>query len=344
MIDLRSDTVTRPTAAMREAMAAAEVGDDVLGDDPTVRRLEERTAELLSKPAALFVPTGTMGNQLGVRAHCQPGDEFVCDTQCHIYNYEQAAYAQLFGIAARPLDTPRGGPTPEQLVAAIRVDDIHYPRTRLLCLENTHNRWGGRAVPLDEVRTLCTLAAEHGLARHLDGARLWNAVVAADRPWREELLAWSGEFDTVSICFSKGLGAPMGSALAGDEATIAQARRTRKALGGGWRQAGIVAAAALHALDHHVDRLADDHRRASRLAQEVGALPGFSLVDNRCDTNLVLIDADPKLGTAAQVAEKLAAADVHLFAIGPQRLRAVTHLDIDDEAIDRAIEIVRSLA
>ncbi|MEO0530098.1 MAG: GntG family PLP-dependent aldolase [Planctomycetota bacterium] len=328
---------------MRDPLAAAEVGDDVLGDDPTVQRLEARVAELLGKPSALFVPTGTMGNQLGVRVHCQPGDEFVCDTQCHIYNYEQAAYAQLFGVAVRPLDTPRGIPTPEQLASAIRAEDVHYPRTRLLCLENTHNRWGGRTASLDEVRHVCQLAKERGLACHLDGARLWNAMVAAQRPWREELRSWAAEFDTLNVCFSKGLGAPMGSALAGDEAAIHQARRTRKALGGGWRQAGIVAAAALHALDHHVDRLAADHRRAKHLAIEVSRLPGISLVDDRCDTNLVLLDIDPEIGTADEVRYKLEAHDVHLFAIGPQRVRAVTHLDLDDTAIEQAIDAFRAV-
>lgn len=344
MIDLRSDTVTQPTAAMRAAMAAAPVGDDVLGDDPTVLRLEATVAGLLGKPAAVFVPSGTMGNQLGVRSHCQAGDELICDTQCHIYNYEQAAYAQLFGVAARALDTPRGVPTVEQFTGAIRADNPHFPRTRLLCLENTHNRWGGRRAPLEEVRTLCDLAAEHGLARHLDGARLWNAVVASGNPWRDELLAWGEPFDTLSVCFSKGLGAPIGSVLVGTEAAIQSARRTRKALGGGWRQAGVIAAAALHALEHHVDRLADDHRRAQQLADAVRSTDGLSLVDDRCDTNLVLIDVDPAVGTAAQVAGRLAHRDVHVFAIGPQRVRAVTHLDVDDPQIEAAAAAIREAA
>ncbi|MEQ8846168.1 GntG family PLP-dependent aldolase [Botrimarina sp.] len=341
MIDLRSDTVTRPTPAMREAMATARVGDDVLGDDPTVAELEARVAELLGKPAALFVPSGTMSNQLGVRVHCQPGDELVCDTQCHIYNYEQGAYAQLFGVAARPLDTPGGVPTTDQLDAAIRPDNIHFPRTRLLCLENTHNRWGGRSAEYDEVRAACELAAQRGLARHLDGARLWNAAVASGRPWSDELRRWGGLFDTVSVCFSKGLGAPVGSALCGPADLIRQARRTRKALGGGMRQAGVIAAAALYALEHHVDRLADDHRRAHTLAQAVRETPGLSLVDDRCDTNLVLVDVDPSLGAAAGFAGRLAGHGVGLLAIGPQRVRAVTHLDVDDTQIHRATSALR---
>lgn len=343
-IDLRSDTVTQPTAAMRAAMLAAPVGDDVLGDDPTVRRLEETVAGLLGKPAALFVPSGTMSNQLGVRAHCQAGDELVCDTQCHIYNYEQAAYAQLFGVAARPLDTPRGVPTVEQLAGAIRPDDQHFPRTRLLCLENTHNRWGGRSASLEEARAVCELAAEHGLARHLDGARLWNAAVTSENPWRTELLAWGESFDTVSVCFSKGLGAPIGSALVGSPAQIDSARRTRKALGGGMRQAGVIAAAALYAIENHIDRLAEDHRRAQRIATTVHATDGLSLVDDRCDTNLVLIEVAQTLGTAADFAGRLADRGVQLFAIGPQRVRAVTHLDLDDQQIEAATQAIRSAA
>lgn len=344
MIDLRSDTITRPTAAMREAMAAAVVGDDVLGDDPTVTELEAMTAQMLGKPASLFVPSGTMSNQLGVRVHCQPGDELICDTQCHIYNYEQAAYAQLWGVAARPIDTASGVPTPEQLLAVIRPDDIHFPATRLLCLENTHNRWGGRLASLDAVEAVCEAAAERGFARHLDGARLWNAAVADQRPWREALLAWSRPFDTVSVCLSKGLGAPIGSALVGSKEAITKARRFRKALGGGWRQAGLIAAGALHALEHHVERLAEDHRRAALLADAVRSAEGLSLVDDRCDTNLVLFDLNASLGTAAEFAGRLSDRGVRVYAIGPQRIRAVTHLDIDDHAIERAISILQELA
>lgn len=343
-VDLRSDTLTRPTAAMRASMAAADVGDDVFGEDPTVVRLESVTADLLGKPAALFVPSGTMSNQLGVRVACQAGDELICDTQCHVYNYEQGAYAQLFGVAARAIDTPRGMPTPEQLRAAIRPDNVHFPRTRLLCLENTHNRWGGRLASLEEVKTICEIAAEQGLARHLDGARLWNAVVADGRPWREALRAWSEPFDTVSVCFSKGLGAPVGSALVGDAEAIATARRVRKALGGGWRQAGVLAAAALHALQHHVERLGDDHRRAQRLAETVRQVEGLSLVDGRCDTNLVLIEIDPRLGTGADFAGRLADQGVLALAIGPQRVRAVTHLEVRDEDLDRACEALHAAA
>ncbi|TWT99200.1 L-allo-threonine aldolase [Botrimarina colliarenosi] len=343
MIDLRSDTVTRPTAAMRQAMAAAPVGDDVFGEDPTVQQLEERTAELLGKEAALFVSSGTMSNQLGVRVHCQPGDEFLCDADCHIYYYEQAAYAQLWGVAAHPLSSDGGLPAIETLDLAVRPDNLHYARTRLLTLENTHNRWGGARLPQDDVRAACDWAHGRGLATHLDGARLWNAAVATGQPWAEAIRDLSAPFDTVSVCFSKSLGAPIGSALAGPADLIAAARRTRKALGGGWRQAGILAAAALYALDHHVERLAEDNARATRLADAVRHTPGLSLLADRCDTNLVVIEIDPAIGTAAELTERLVHHAVLMTRPAPQRLRAVTHHDVGDEDIERAIEALRAV-
>ncbi len=270
MIDLRSDTVTRPTAAMRQAMANAEVGDDVFGDDPTVNRLQERIAEMLGKEAAVYVPSGTMSNQIGVRIHCQPGDEFICEAGCHIYNYEQAGYAQLSGVAARTVEGDFGVLRLEQLTGLIRGENDHLVRTRLVCLENTHNRGSGRIQPYDEVVRICRWAHDSDLATHLDGARLFNAVVATGISARD----WSQHFDTVSVCFSKGLGAPVGSALAGPKELIAKARRARKLFGGGMRQAGVIAAAALYALEHHVERLADDHtqrqdsrRRRDRVPQ-----------------------------------------------------------------------------
>jgi threonine aldolase len=265
MIDLRSDTVTRPTPEMRAAMANAEVGDDVWGEDPTVQRLERRIADMLAKPAALFVPSGTMGNQIGVRLHCQGGEEFLCDSGCHIYCYEQGAYAQLFGVAAHPVYTADGVLTVEHLEEQVRRDNVHYPLTRLVCLENTHNRGGGRVYPLEKIQAISEWARRNGLIMHLDGARLWNAVVASAIAASE----WASYFDTVSVCFSKGLGAPIGSALAGKRDFITRARRIRKLFGGGMRQAGIAAAGALHALDHHVDRLADDHRHARVIAQAI---------------------------------------------------------------------------
>jgi threonine aldolase len=342
MIDLRSDTVTRPTAAMREAMARAEVGDDVFGEDPTVRELEDRTAALCGKQAGLFVPSGTMGNQLGVRVHCQPGDEFLCEADCHVYYYEQGAYAQLWGVAPHTLPSVGGLPSLEALDEAVRPDNPHYARTRLLALENSHNRWGGAVLPQAEVFAACEWAKGRGLATHLDGARVWNAAVATGGDWRANLLRLCEPFDTISVCFSKGLGAPVGSALVGPAELVAVARRVRKALGGGWRQAGLLAAAALYALDHHVERLADDHARAVRLAEAVRAMPGLTQLDDRCDTNLVVFDVDPAIGSSAEVAARLAERGVLVSQPTRRRLRCVTHLDLSDEDIELAIAQLRS--
>jgi threonine aldolase len=340
MIDLRSDTITRPTPAMRAAMAAAEVGDDVFGEDPTVSRLEARIAGLLGKPAALFVPSGTMGNQLGVRMHCLPGDEFLCEATCHIFGNEQAAHAQLFGISARPVAAPAHILAVEHLEDQVQPDDVHRARTRLVCLENTHNRGGGCTLPLAGVERICRWAAGLGLARHLDGARLFNAVVATGVPAAE----WARHFDTVSVCFSKGLGAPVGSALVGPEDLIKRARRLRKALGGGWRQAGILAAAALHALDHHIDRLADDHRNAQTLARAVRESPGLALDPAEPETNIVIFEIDERLGTATDFAAKLGERGVGAFAIAKQRIRLVTHLDVSAADAERAAGVIADLA
>jgi threonine aldolase len=340
MIDLRSDTVTRPTPAMRQAMANAEVGDDVFGDDPTVHRLQDRLAEMLGKEAAVYVPSGTMSNQIGVRVHCQPGDEFICEAGCHIYNYEQAGYAQLSGLAARTVEGDFGVLRLEQLTGLVRGDNDHLVRTRLVCLENTHNRGSGRIQPYDEVVRICRWAHALGLATHLDGARLFNAVVATGISARD----WSQHFDTVSICFSKGLGAPIGSALAGPKDLIAKARRVRKLFGGGMRQAGVIAAAALYALEQHVERLADDHTHAKILAEAVRSCPKFQLRPEQIDTNIVIFHVDPSLGTAADVVMQLKHQGVWMYAIGSQSIRAVTHLDVSRGDIERAAEIVRRLA
>ncbi|HVT26835.1 MAG TPA: low-specificity L-threonine aldolase [Lacipirellulaceae bacterium] len=340
-VDLRSDTVTRPTAAMRAAMAAAEVGDDVFGEDPTVRRLEERIAEMLGKESALFVASGTMGNQLGVRVHCQAGDEFLCEANCHIICYEQGAYAQLFGIAAQPVEGDHGVLQVEQLVGRIRpANNDHCVRTRLVCLENTHNRGAGRIQPYDALAEICGWAADNDLARHLDGARLFNAVVASGIPAAD----WAGHFDTVSVCFSKGLGAPVGSALCGPANLIRKARRHRKALGGGMRQSGIIAAGALYALEHHIDRLAEDHANARLLADTIRATPGLKLDPETIDTNIVIFEVDPELGTAAAFSARLRDEGVLMNANGPQRIRAVTHLDVSREQVLRAAEVVHETA
>jgi threonine aldolase len=339
-IDLRSDTVTRPTPGMRAAMAAAEVGDDVFGDDPTVKRLEGHTAELLGKEAAIYVPSGTMGNQLGIRVHCQPGDEFLCETNCHIICYEQGAYAQLFGIAAQTVNGDHGVLRVEQLMGRIRPANEHCVRTRLVCLENTHNRGAGRIQPYDDVAEICGWAAENGLARHLDGARLFNAVVASGISAAD----WAAHFDTVSVCFSKGLGAPVGSALCGPAELIRQARRHRKALGGAMRQAGIIAAGALYALEHHIDRLADDHANARILGQAVRSSPGLSLDPESVDTNIVIFDVDAELGTATAFCARLRDEGVWMHPIAPQRIRAVTHLDVSREQVQHAAGVLRETA
>jgi threonine aldolase len=339
-IDLRSDTVTRPTLAMRAAMAAAEVGDDVFGDDPTVRALEERIAAMLAKEAALYVPSGTMSNQIGLRLHCQAGDEFLCEANCHILCYEQGAYAQLFGIAAQAVEGDHGVLQVEQLMGRIRPANDHCVRTRLVCLENTHNRGAGRIQPYDTVAEICGWAGENGLARHLDGARLFNAVVATGVSAAD----WASHFDTVSVCFSKGLGAPVGSALCGPADLIRQGRRHRKALGGGMRQAGIIAAGALYALEHHIDRLADDHAHARILAEAIRATPGLRLDPESIDTNIVIFEVDPELGTATAFCARLRDEGVWMNATAPQRIRAVTHLDVSREQVQHAAKVLHATA
>ena len=339
MIDLLSDTLTRPTPAMRAAMAAAEVGDDVFGEDPTVRQLEERIAAMLGKEAALFVPSGTLGNQMGVRMHCLPGDEFLCEAGCHIFNSEQAAHAQLFGISARPIPAPRHGMTVELFQDHVRDDDVHAARTRLVCLENTHNRGGGMVLDYAEVERIGQWAKQASLGRHLDGARLFNAVIAsgiaADK--------WAQHFDTVSVCFSKGLGAPVGSALVGPKDAIHRARRLRKALGAGWRQAGILAAGALYALDHHIDRLAEDHTNAKLLAEAIQATPGLSLDPPQVETNIVIFAIDPARGTAADFCQRLEQRGVRMSVNAKQKVRAVLHLDVNRQQTEQAAQVIAEL-
>src|SRR5438105_2143906 len=300
-IDLRSDTVTRPTPAMRAAMQAAEVGDDVFGEDPTVNRLQERVAEILGKEAALFVPSGTMSNQVCVKAHTQPGDELLCEATCHIYNFEAGGPAVLSGVTCRTLEGDYGILDVSQLDGKIRPVNDHLVRTRLVCLENTHNRGGGKVYPLEKIQAISAWARQNGLRMHLDGARLWNAVVATGTPTAE----WTANFDSVSVCFSKGLGAPIGSALAGTREFVTRAKRVRKLFGGGMRQAGVAAAAALYALDHHLDRLAEDHRNARVIAQAVADTPGLRLDPPNVETNMVFVEVDPDLGAAKQVADAL---------------------------------------
>ncbi len=339
-LDFRSDTVTKPTPAMRAAMAEAEVGDDVFREDPTVNRLQRRVAEMLGKEAAVFVPSGTMSNLIGVRLHCRPGDEMICEAGCHIYNYEQAGYAQLSGVAARTVEGQFGVMQPEQLEGLIRPGNDHLVRTRLVCLENTHNRGGGRIQPYEIVEAVCRWARENGLRTHLDGARLFSAVVATGI----EAPRWAQHFDTVSVCFSKGLAAPVGSALAGSKQQIAEAIRHRKVLGGGMRQAGIVAAAALYALENHVERLAEDHANARRLVDGIRQIERLEMQGDQVDTNLLFFKVDPAWGPVERFIAEIAKRGLLMLATGPHTIRAVTHLDVNGDDVDRAIEILGDVA
>ncbi len=333
LIDLRSDTVTRPTAAMREAMARAEVGDDVYGEDPSVARLEAEVARLLGKEAALFVPSGTMGNQLALLCHTERGDEVYAAEGSHCIWYESGAAAAWSGVQL--VEVGRGGLfDADELERAIKPSAYYMPRPRLLVVENTHNRGGGRVWPLARLEAVCGLARRRGLGLHLDGARLWNASVASG----ESVAALARDFDSVSVCFSKGLGAPVGSALAGPRPLVEKAHRLRKMLGGGMRQVGVLAAAASHALEHHLGLLALDHANARALAGALAGLPGVCIPE--VETNIVMIDLPVD---AEPVVRRAAERGLRISAFGPRRLRAVTHLDVDAEAIGRAASMLREL-
>lgn len=335
MIDLRSDTVTRPTPAMRAAMAAAEVGDDVFGDDPTVNALQERIAALLDKEAALFLPTGTQSNLCGLMAHCGRGDEYLVGQMAHTYRWEGGGAAVLGSIQPQPLTQGADGTIAlAEIEAAIKPDDAHFARTRLLALENT---WGGQVLPEAYVQQATALARSRGLATHLDGARLFNAAVASGGDPRAAARALAAPFDTVSVCFSKGLGAPVGSALCGPRDLIAKAYRVRKMLGGGLRQAGVLAAGVLHALDHHIDRLAEDHANARLLAEGLQGLPGVQC--GMPHTNIVFVDVAPE--RAHGVVERARAEGV--LCTGLYRLRLVTHLDVSRSDVNRAVDVMRKV-
>jgi threonine aldolase len=335
-IDLRSDTVTQPTAAMRAAMAAAEVGDDVFGDDPTVNALQQRIAGMLGFEAALFMPTGTQSNLCALMSHCQRGDEYLVGQMAHTYRWEGGGAAVLGSIQPQPLQQAADGSMAlADIEANIKPDDAHFARTRLLALENT---WGGQVLPAGYVAAATTLVRKRGLACHLDGARLFNAAVASRQPGQSSADAArqiASHFDSVSVCFSKGLGAPVGSALCGSKELITRAHRWRKMAGGGMRQAGILAAAVLHALDHHIDRLADDHANARRLADGLRDLPGVTVQPPQ--TNIVFVDLAPE--NAAGAVDRLRAAGI--LCTGLYRLRLVTHLDVSAADVERAIAILR---
>ena len=333
MIDLRSDTVTRPTQAMRQAMFEAPLGDDVFGEDPTVNRLEEYVAELLGTEAALYAPSGTMCNQIGVFVSTNRGDEVLLHEGAHVLNYEAGAPALLSGVQIRPLPGEGGIITPDAIRAAVRPENVHFPRPRLLCLENTHNTAGGKVFPLEDFVAVAAAAREMGLRVHLDGARLFNAQAATGIPARE----WCAHADTVSVCSSKGLGAPVGSLIAGDGETIQEARRARKAFGGGMRQAGVIAAGSLYAFEHHTDRLYEDHERAKKLA--VGLREAGYRVEPP-ETNIVIVEVEE----ADLFLQALAREGVLATPRTSGSVRFCTHLDVGDGEIETAIEAARLTA
>ena len=335
LVDLRSDTVTKPTPAMRRAMAEAEVGDDVYGEDPTITALEERVAGMFGHEAALFVPSGTMGNQIGMRLVCEPGQEVLCDADAHVVTYEMGAAAAIFGISTRTVVSGAPGRGQGRLDAQQLIDQVrpktdwHLTATAAVAVENSHNRGGGLVQPLNELRKLWDWSRSAGVAVHLDGARIWNAAVASGT----DLATYGRLADTASVCLSKGLGAPIGSVLVSSAERIATARLWRKRLGGGMRQAGVLAAAGLHALDHHLPRLAEDHEHAQLLAKRLGVDP------STVETNMVVLD-----GVAAPViAEAAKARGVLVSQVSARRIRLVLHLDVDRAAVDRAADVLAQL-
>jgi threonine aldolase len=334
-IDMRSDTVTRPSPGMRQAIFEAEVGDDVFEDDPTVQRLEALLAGILGKEAALYVPSGTMSNQVAVNAHTRPGDEVIVERDCHTFNYEVGGPAVLAGVQLHPLDGHHGVLTAEQIEAAIRPDNIHIPPTTLICLENTHNRAGGVIYPIEEIGRISKLARQRGVRLHLDGARLFNASVASGHAAGE----YAALFDSVSICLSKGLGAPVGSMVAGTGDFITSCRRYRKMYGGGMRQVGILAAAGIYALENNIDRLADDHRNARAFAERVARIEGIEIDLETVQTNIVVMDIAGLGVDPPQAVEMLKQKGLLVVVFGPTKIRAVAHLDVSEGDVRRAAEI-----
>lgn len=333
MIDLRSDTVTVPTDGMRKAMARAEVGDDVYGEDPTVNRLQEMAAALLSKRFALFVPSGTMANQLAIRSHTQPGQEVIVESKSHIVRYEQGAAGALAGVQLHWVPGERGIMSAEQVEAAIRPTDPHSISTALICLENTHNAGGGTIYPLATIEKIRALAAKHNIPMHLDGARLMNAVAATTLP----PASYAQHFETVSLCLSKGLGAPVGSLLiSSDRQLIDRARRFRRMYGGAMRQAGVLAAAGIYALEHHVTRLTDDHSHAKKLARLLQQIPSVQIAPQHVETNIVFFDVTDQRRTPTEIVAALKEQGVLINAIGGLSYRAVTHLNVSAKQIDEA--------
>jgi threonine aldolase len=338
-IDLRSDTVTQPTPEMRRAMFSAIVGDDVFGEDPTVNALQEKAAQMLGKEAALFVASGTMANQLSIKAQTQPGDEVIIEAGAHAMNFEGGAGAVLSGVQFFGVPGNRGIFDAAQVEAAIRIDDVHFPVSRLIVIENTHNRGGGTAFPLIKIRQIRELATRRGLRMHMDGARLWNACVATGTSAAE----YAALFDSVSVCLSKGLGCPVGSLVLGSKDFIKRVHRFRKMVGGGMRQAGFLAAAGIYALDHHIDRLEEDHRKALKLAQGLADIKNVLINPAEVETNILFFDVSRAERTAQEVAVALRGKGVLVHPTAKTRIRCVTHLDVSFEDIDHALKVVEGV-
>ena len=342
MVDLRSDTVTKPTDEMRQLIATAKVGDDVLGDDPTIIALQNMISELLDKEAALFVPSGTMSNAIAIRTHTNPGDEIITESTSHIYIYEGGGYAALSGCSVALVPGKLGIMTPEDVEKAIRKSDGslgHFPNGSLVCVENTSNRGGGTCYSQENLDAIAKVAHENDCAVQMDGARLFNAAIATGtNPARIVR-----DYDSISICLSKGLGSPVGSLLVGSSEFIAQAHRWRKMFGGGMRQAGVIAAAGIYALENNISRLDDDHKRANKLASAINEMEMFSVNIEGVQTNMVYIEINGDLN-ANQVVEKLAEHDVHVLALGDNLLRAVTHIHITDEDINKSINAFKTIS
>lgn len=337
IVDLRSDTVTRPTPQMREAMARAEVGDDVYGEDPSINALEAEVAALFGHGAAVFVPSGTMGNLVSLRLLCEPGEELICDADAHIVSYEGGAAAVHGGIQTRTPVVPRGLLTPELLEPQIRSAGYHTVPTSAIAVEQTHNRGGGAVYPIEVLKDLRALADAHSLPIHCDGARIWNAHIASG----VSLAEYGALFDTMSVCLSKGLGAPVGSLVLMKDAALAdKARDIRHRLGGAMRQAGVLAAAGRHAVQHQLHRLADDHARAMRIATAIAEVAPKVVDPDAVETNIVVLDLATAPVDTEMLAEACRAVDVHISSLGPRRVRLVTHLDVDDAGIDRAIDAI----
>ena len=339
MVDLRSDTLTQPSAEMREAICKAQVGDDVFGEDPSINRLQEMMAEISGKEATLFVASGTMGNQICIKTHTQPGNEIIVERDSHLYNYECGSPALLSHVQVLPIIGHQGYFTARQVKEVIRPDNVHHPRTTLVCIENTHNRSGGIIFPFSEIERISKFTKENRIKLHLDGARLWNASVATDIPIKN----YCDLVDSASLCFSKGLGAPVGSVIVGSHEFIERARYYRKAFGGGMRQAGILAAAAIYAIENNIQRLAEDHKRARVLGDFISTLPGIEFDKQNLQTNIVIFDVKKSGLNGQQAVDRLNEKGVKMLTFAGTKMRAVIHMHISDRDIQNTISVLKEV-